>query len=107
MRMHTRLAGAIVFAVFSIITVILLLPNSGVLHRIPLKSSLDQYAGGLWQWASGKGKDGTDNLRVVALGDSWVNVNDEDTAAGKGDSWPGVFCGEVCISSHPRFYNVN
>jgi hypothetical protein len=97
MRMHTRLGASIVFAVFSIITVILLLPNSGVLHRIPLKSSLDQYAGGLWQWASGKGKDGADNLRVVVLGDSWVDINYEDSAAEKGNSWPGVFCEEVSI----------
>lgn len=90
MRLHTRLVAAIILTLLSLLTIVVLLPDSHVtagLQRIALGTSIDHYAGGLWKWA--KGSQGRE-VRVVVLGDSWVGGLEEE-----GGGWGWVLCQEV------------
>lgn len=92
MRLHTRLGASLCLTVFSIITIALLLTNSGVtdrLQRIALGTSINHLSGSFWGWAAG---DDDDYLRVVVFGDSWAEVTSEDALIGKGKGWAGVLC---------------
>jgi hypothetical protein len=92
MRLHTRLGASICLTVFSIATIVLLLPNSSVsarLQRIALGTSINHISDSFWGWASG---DDDDYLRVVVFGDSWAEVTSEDAIIGKGKGWAGVLC---------------
>lgn len=105
MRLRTRLGASICLTLFSLTTIILLLPNSSVsvrLQSIALGVPIDRYSsggvsssssGGLWGWAAGD----DDDLRVVVFGDSWADVPKEEASLGRGRSWAGVMCEEVSI----------
>jgi hypothetical protein len=99
MRVHTRLGASILLTLLSLLTIVLLLPQSRVtagLH-IALGSSIDEYAGDLWTWVRG-GKGVADGVAVVVFGDSWADGVGEDEGRdgnGRGRSWAGWLCEDV------------
>ena|ERR1700761_2671529 len=95
MRLHTRLGLSVCLTVFSLVSIILLLPTSRVstqLQKIALGTSIDNYRLWNWGWSDDAIEDG---IRVVVFGDSWADNTIEDGEDGKGRSWTEVFCDEV------------
>jgi hypothetical protein len=87
MRIHTRLGASVCLTVFSLVSIILLLPSSQVsthLQKLALGTSIDKYTDKLWNWGSDIDED------------SWVDDTVEESANnGKGKSWAEVLCEEV------------
>ena len=98
MRAHTRLGSAIVLTCLSLISIILLLPNSTFsthLQKITLGYTIDEYAG-LWGWGIGDDfSPASGGIRLVVFGDSWVDDLDSDIEDGRGTNWVDVLCEEV------------
>jgi hypothetical protein len=100
MRATTRAGASFCLSVFSLVSIILLLPSSQLsthLQKITLGTTLDDFPT-LWNW----GKDADDEtdgegVRLVVFGDSWVD-DSLDEEKGKGLSWPEVLCEEVSRS---------
>jgi hypothetical protein len=101
MRIHTRLGASVCLTVFSLVSIILLLPSSQVsthLQKLALGTSIDKYTDKLWNWGSDVDEDDDieDGIRIVVFGDSWVDDTVEESANnGKGKSWAEVLCEEV------------
>jgi hypothetical protein len=100
MRATTRVGASICLSVFSLVSIILLLPSSRVstqLQKIALGTTLDDLPT-LWNWGKdGEGENEGEGVRLVVFGDSWVG-DDEDGVKGKGRSWAEVLCEEVSRS---------
>lgn len=102
MRAISRLGVSVFLSCLSLVSIILLLPNSRVstrLQKITLGTSLDNYVPDIWKWASGVDNNDDyvveDGIRLVVFGDSWV---DDTIAAGeakKGKTWVQKLCDEV------------
>ena len=101
MRATTRLGASICFSVFSLVSIILLLPSwqlSTQLQKITLGTTLENFPA-LWNWGTDTDDEtGGEGVRLVVFGDSWVD-NSLDEEKGKGLSWPEVLCEEVSPSS--------
>jgi hypothetical protein len=100
MRATTRVGASICLSVFSLVSIILLLPSSKVstqLQKIALGTTLDEFPT-LWNWgpATDDERDG-EGIRLVIFGDSWV-ADSLDGEMGKGRSWAEALCEEVCRS---------
>ena len=101
--LRRRLGASICLTVFSIVSIILLLPTSGFrlsmqLQKIALGTSIEEVAG-LWDWTTEDGSE-EDNeedggIRLVVFGDSWVDDTVANGQAGKGRTWVEVLCEEV------------
>lgn len=105
-----RLAGAVLLTMLSIISIIILLPNSRVsthLQKITLGTTIDNYAD-LWKWGQddelkdGEKEDVGGGIRIVVFGDSWVDDLVAKKQKGKGKGWPQVLCEEVCLPNVSR-----
>ena len=97
MRAVTRVGASICLSVFSLVSIILLLPSSQVstrLQKIALGTTLDKIPT-LWNWgAETDDETGAEGVRLVVFGDSWV-ASTLDEEKGKGKSWAEVLCEEV------------
>jgi hypothetical protein len=104
MRLQTRLGASILLTLLSLVTIIMLLPNSRVTAglQVALSKPIDEYASGWWTWVRG-GKAG-DSVAIVVFGDSWAYENGENEkgwktgdGAGRGRSWAGWICENVSL----------
>ena len=90
MRATTQVGASICLSVFSLVSIILLLPSSQVstqLQKITLGTTL-------WDWGSSEDDEYEgDGVSLVVFGDSWVD--DSDDGEKKGRSWTEVLCEEV------------
>jgi hypothetical protein len=92
MRATTRVGASICLSIFSLVSIILLLPSSQVssqLQKIALGTTLDDLPD-LWNWAKAEDGEWDNGVRLVVFGDSWVDDGDE--MSGKGRSWAEVLC---------------
>jgi hypothetical protein len=94
-----RLGASICLTVFSIVSIIMLLPSSQVstqLQKIALGGSIDNVAA-LWDWGTDEGdEEEKGGIRLVVFGDSWVDDTVENGQSGKGKTWVEVLCEVVC-----------
>lgn len=93
MRPVASLGASICFTVFSLVSIILLLPSSDLstqLETIVLEAGIDEIPA-LWPWS---GEDEENGVMLVVFGDSWVG-DSQDGEMGRGKSWPQVLCEEV------------
>lgn len=94
-----RLGASICLTVFSIVSIIMLLPSSQVstqLQQITLGGSIDNVAA-LWDWGTDEGdEEEKGGIRLVVFGDSWVDDTVENGQSGKGKTWVEVLCEVVC-----------
>jgi hypothetical protein len=90
-----RLGASICLTVFSIVSIIMLLPSSQVstqLQKITLGGSIDNVAA-LWDWGTDEGdEEEKGGIRLVVFGDSWVDDTVENGQSGKGKTWVEVLC---------------
>ena len=94
MRGIASLGASICFTVFSLVSIVLLLPSSNLstqLETIALGTEIEDVPT-LWSWATGE--DEEHGVRLVVFGDSWVD-DGQDGDMGRGKSWPQVLCEEV------------
>ena len=99
MRAITRVGASICLSVFSLVSIILLLPSSRVstqLQKIALGTTLDDFPT-LWNWGKGAEDSDGEGVRLVVFGDSWVD-DSGDGVKGKGKSWAEILCEEVSRS---------
>jgi hypothetical protein len=104
MRLQTRLGASILLTLLSLVTIVMLLPNSRVTAglQVALSKPIDEYASGWWTWVRG-GKTG-DSVEIVVFGDSWAYENGEKEKGwktgggeGRGRSWSSWSCEEVSL----------
>ena len=100
MRATTRVGASICLSVFSLVSIILLLPSSQVstqLQKIALGTTLDDFPT-LWNWGPTSDDESEgEGIRLVVFGDGWVDDSAEGMK-GKGKSWAEILCEEVCRS---------
>ena len=96
MRATMRLGASICLSVFSLVSVVLLLPDSELsthLQKITLGMPLEDLPP-LWNWSPTQDGDSFGGpRRLVVFGDSWVDDSDDNDK--KGRSWAEVLCKEV------------
>lgn len=104
MRLQTRLGASILLTLLSLVTIVMLLPNSRVTAglQVALSKPIDEYASGWWTWVRG-GKAG-DSIAIVVFGDSWAygkGGKEKGWKAGDGEgrgrSWASWTCEDVSI----------
>jgi len=95
MRFHLRRWGELVaFILFSCLCIGVIFPKVGVkLRNTALGDTIWPQS---WKWGDELTEGG---VRLVVFGDSWVDDTVQIGEKGKGRSWPGVFCDEVCITA--------
>lgn len=97
LALKRRLGAPILLSFFSLITILVLLRNPDLsthLAKIPhLKT--------IWNWGSDNENDFADGVRLVVLGDSWVDNHVEKGQEGRGRRWTDVLCLEVRLLSYP------
>lgn len=105
MRATTRVGASICLSVFSLVSIILLLPSSQVstrLQKIALGTTLDDFPT-LWNWGSASDDESeSEGIRLVIFGDSWVD-DSADGVKGKGKSWAEVLCEEINCTLYLNF----
>ncbi|KAG0652855.1 hypothetical protein D0Z07_0034 [Hyphodiscus hymeniophilus] len=110
MRPTTRVGASICLSVFSLVSIVLLLPSTRVstqLQKITLGATLDDIPS-LWLWGSTEDHGfEVDGVRLVVFGDSWVDDGDDGddgvTGGTRGTSWAEALCEEVNCTSHLNF----
>lgn len=99
-NVRKRLGASILLSLLSIVSICLLLPSSKVkqLQIVTLGTSIEY--SDLWKWGGSdlvenEEEDNGNGIRLVILGDSWVDDWVEEGQDGTGNNWPHVLCDEV------------
>lgn len=100
-NVRKRLGASILLTLLSIVSICLLLPSSQVkqLQIVTLGTAIEY--SDLWKWGGSdlvedEEDDNGNGIRLVILGDSWVDDWVEEGQDGKGNNWPHGLCDEVC-----------